>query len=511
MVTEFSQVKSRELDPVPLQGFSPPFDKSLEEVVLGSMMLERDATQLGLELIPGGEFFYLPAHQKVYEAIVTAHQEGNAVDISTVVNAARQKGTLSQLVGGGCTDGEGAHFIMSLTLKVNSSANLERHIRILMELFIKRRIMTSSRQMLQRACDSTEDVFEVLAQSQAELMSLNDLLAVKQEEHVLSILYRNLQDIEAKRIAKGITGIASCCQIVTKLTGGWQPSDLIIMAARPGMGKTAYALAEARHAAIVEGSPVGIFSLEMGSSQLVNRFISAETDIPFYKIRKPSQLSDGDMLQLTNRTVQLAKAPIYIDDTAGLTIQQFRAKATKMKAKYGIKMLIVDYLQLMKDKSAKGNREQEIASISRELKIVAKELDVPVIALAQLSRAVETRGGDKKPQLSDLRESGAIEQDADIIIFLYRREYYEKENTEPEYQNKLELIIAKHRNGELDDLIVEHRLEVMQFGDVGTLGLETHFMDNAKPFPEAHPYHSNSLSTVESDFEFNNPPEEDPF
>lgn len=444
---------------------SKPHAKDLEDAVLGAMLIEQDGTRLGLELIQEPEIFYEKKNQLVFAAILAVHHAGHQVDILTVTEQAIKLGSLQQIGG---SMGNGAYEIAALSNKVNSAGSLETHIRILQELYIKRQIIDTNERMLLKAYDSTEDVHDLLAESQANLLQLSDLISVKKEEHVSSVIHRNLNDLQAKRAGKGLTGVPSCCQVVTKVTGGWQPSDLIIIAARPSMGKTAYAIAEAKFAAIEFQKPVAVFSLEMSSEQLVNRLMAAEADLNLNYLRRPTQLSDGEMVQLYQRVKKLANAPFYIDDTPGLSIQQFRAKATKMKVKYNVELIVVDYLQLMQDRSKK-NREQEIASTSRQLKLVAKELKVPIIALAQLSRAVEQRGGDKRPILADLRESGAIEQDADLIAFLYRREYYDKDNTDPDWQDKMEVIIAKHRNGELDDLVIECQLRTMRFGDVGTL------------------------------------------
>lgn len=442
-----------------------PQAKDLEEAVLGAMLLEPDGLRLGLELLQDPELFYQRPNQLVFAAIQAAHQAGQAVDILTVVEQAHKLGTLPEIGG---AQGNGAFYIASLINRVHSAGNLETHLRILQEHYLKRQLIRTNEVLLGKAFDATQDVHELLAENQANLLQLSDLLSVKKEEHVASVLYRNLLDIQTRRQGKGLTGVPSSCQVITRLTGGWQPSDLVIVAARPSMGKTAYAIAEAKFAAKEYQLPVAVFSLEMSSEQLVNRLMAAEADLNLNQLRRPTTLSDGELVQLHQRVKKLANAPFYIDDTPGLSIQQFRAKATKMKVKYNVALILVDYLQLMQDRSKK-NREQEIASISRQLKLVAKELKVPVIALAQLSRAVEQRGGDKRPQLSDLRESGAIEQDADLIIFLYRREYYEKENTDPDWRNKMELIVAKHRNGDLDDLVIDCDLKTMQFGDVGTL------------------------------------------
>ncbi|QMU30499.1 replicative DNA helicase [Adhaeribacter radiodurans] len=451
-----------------------PHASDLEAAVLGAMLLEQEGTQLGLELIQNPEVFYQRSHQLVFEAILATHQAGHKIDVITVTEQARKLGTLDQI---GKENSFGPHYIVQLTSHVNSAAHLEYHIRLLQEHYVRRQVIYTQEQLLRKAYDDTEDPLELLATSQANLLQLSDMLCVKKEEHVNQVMYRNMKEIAAKFQGQASTGIPSCCDVITKLTGGWQESDLIVLAARPSMGKTAYALAEAKHIAMIHQIPVAIFSLEMSSEQLANRLLAAETRVNLNHIRRPALLTDEKLVQLQQGVHRFARAPLYIDDTAGLTIQQFRAKAIKMKAKYGIKLIVVDYLQLMQDVTRKSHREQEIAAISRQLKLVAKELKLPIIAISQMSREVEKRES-KRPQLSDLRESGSIEQDADVIVFLYRREYYAKDRTDPEWKNKMEIVFAKHRNGELDDLIIEYDLPTMRFGDVGSLFNDTELETN---------------------------------
>jgi replicative DNA helicase len=407
-------------------GKVPPQAIDLEEAVLGALMLEKDALTNVIDILKPGTF-YKDSHKEIYSSIVDLFNNSEPVDLLTVTNHLRKKGKLD-LVGG-------AYYITELTSKVNSAAHIEYHARIIIEKAIKRELIRIASNVHHEAYEDTVDVFSLLDKTEQSLFEVSEL--------------------EAKKLqADGLTGIATGFTALDRVTSGWQKSDLVIIAARPGMGKTAFVVSAMRNAAVDFNKPVAIFSLEMSSIQLVNRLISAEAELESDKIKK-GNLEDYEWEQLIHKTAKLSEAPIFIDDTPALTILELRAKARKLVAQHGVELIIIDYLQLMSgdtSKSGSGNREQEIASISRSLKNIAKELNIPIIALSQLSRAVEVRGGDKRPQLSDLRESGSIEQDADMVLFLYRPEYYginadEEGNS---VQGVGEVIIAKHRNGSLD-------------------------------------------------------------
>jgi len=420
-------------------GKLPPQALDLEEAVLGALMLEKSALNAVVEFLKP-EHFYSEAHREIYNAIIQLFKSSEPVDMRTVVNELRKEGKI-ELVGG-------AYYIAELTSKVSSAANIEYHARVVIEMAIKRDLIQIASQVHQDAYEDTTDVFELLDKTEQSIFAISDSNLRKNYDNMRNLMYRAIQELQKLKEHKdGLTGVPSGFTALDRMTSGWQNSDLVIIAARPGMGKTAFVVSAMRNAAVDFKRPVAIFSLEMASVQLVNRMISAEAELEGEKIRK-GQLADFEWQQLVHKTNRLSSAPIFIDDTPALSILELRAKCRRLKAEHNIQLVIVDYLQLMRGDSA-GNREQEIASISRALKGIAKELEVPVLALSQLSRGVETRGGDKRPQLSDLRESGSIEQDADIVMFLYRPEYYKITVDEEGLptQGMGEVIIAKHRNG----------------------------------------------------------------
>ena len=427
-------------------GKIPPQALDLEEAVLGALMLEKDALTNVIDILKPGTF-YKDSHKEIYSSIVDLFNNSEPVDLLTVTNHLRKKGKLD-LVGG-------AYYITELTSKVNSAAHIEYHARIIIEKAIKRELIRIASNVHHEAYEDTVDVFSLLDKTEQSLFEVSEINIRKNYADMKSIMHEAMVELEAKKLqADGLTGIATGFTALDRVTSGWQKSDLVIIAARPGMGKTAFVVSAMRNAAVDFNKPVAIFSLEMSSIQLVNRLISAEAELESDKIKK-GNLEDYEWEQLIHKTAKLSEAPIFIDDTPALTILELRAKARKLVAQHGVELIIIDYLQLMSgdtSKSGSGNREQEIASISRSLKNIAKELNITIIALSQLSRAVEVRGGDKRPQLSDLRESGSIEQDADMVLFLYRPEYYginadEEGNS---VQGVGEVIIAKHRNGSLD-------------------------------------------------------------
>ncbi|MFZ9045416.1 MAG: replicative DNA helicase [Cyclobacteriaceae bacterium] len=446
-------------------GKLPPQAVDIEEAVLGALMLERDALTDVIDILKP-DSFYREGHKLIFEAIVQLFNNSEPVDIKTVVHQLRKNGKLEE-VGG-------AYYIADLTARVNSAANIEYHARIISEQSIKRELIRISSEIQRDAYEDTTDVFSLLDRAEQGLFDVSESHIRKNYDKMSDLLRMAIEEIEEKKDkTDGLTGVASGFTALDRVTSGWQPSDLVIIAARPGMGKTAFVLSALRNAAIDFGRPVAIFSLEMSSVQLVNRLISAEAELESEKIKR-GDLADYEWEQLLHKTNKLSKAPIYIDDTPGLSILELRAKARRLVAQHQVSLIIIDYLQLMTgdtSKSGGGNREQEIASISRALKGIAKELNVPVIALSQLSRAVETRGGDKKPQLSDLRESGSIEQDADMVMFLYRPEYYgitQGEDGMP-LTGTGEVIISKHRNGRLDTVQLKFIGKFTKFVDVDEL------------------------------------------
>ncbi len=435
----------------------------LEESVLGALMLEKDALTSVIEILKP-ESFYKQAHQEIYQAIVQLFNDAEPVDIRTVVNQLRKNGKLD-FVGG-------AYYVTSLTTRVNSAANIEFHARLILEYAIKRELIAIATAVQKNAYEDTTDIFALLDHTEQSLFEITDANIRKNYSNMRSLLGEAFKDLEARRKHKdGLTGIPSGFTALDRLTSGWQKADLIIIAARPGMGKTAFMLSALRNAAIDHDYPVAIFSLEMSSLQLVNRLISAEAELENEKLKR-GNLVEFEWEQVIHKTSKLSQAPIYIDDTPALSIFELRAKCRRLKAKHDVQLIVIDYLQLMSGEAIKGagNREQEIASISRSLKSIAKELNVPIIALSQLSRAVETRGGNKRPQLSDLRESGSIEQDADMVLFLYRPEYYgmsEDDQGNPT-QGMAEVVIAKHRNGSLDSALLKFVGKYTKFTDYET-------------------------------------------
>ncbi len=427
-------------------GKLPPQAVDLEEAVLGALMLEKDALTAVIEILQV-ESFYKEQHQKIYEAILQLFDNSEPIDILTVTNQLRKNGTLA-FAGS-------AFYVSGLTQRVNSAANVEYHARIVSEKAIKRHLITIASEIEKEAYEDTTDTFALLDKVEQDIFNVSEVNIRKNYADMRSMMREALVELEAKKEHKdGLTGVPTGFTSLDRVTSGWQKSDLVIIAARPAMGKTAFVLSALRNASVDFGHAVAIFSLEMSSIQLVNRLISAEAELESEKIKK-GNLREDEWQQLYAKTSRLTEAPIFIDDTPALSIRELRSKCRRLKAQSDIELIIIDYLQLMTGDSSRtggGNREQEIASISRALKNIAKELNVPVIALSQLSRAVETRGGDKRPQLSDLRESGSIEQDADMVMFLYRPEYYgltEDSEGQP-VQGVGEVIISKHRNGALD-------------------------------------------------------------
>jgi replicative DNA helicase len=441
-------------------GKLPPQARDLEEAVIGALLIDRDAVAEVIDVLKP-ESFYIDAHQVIYKAIMVLFEKSAPVDILTVTEQLRREGDL-ELAGG-------AFYVAELSNKVTSAANVEHHARIVSQKYIQRELIKISTTIIRDAYEDTTDVLELLDKAEKELFSVAEQNLRRSFDDMRSLVSKAIEEIdEVRKHEDSLTGIPSGFTHLDRVTAGWQRSDLIIVAARPGMGKTAFTLAVARNAAVDFQKPVALFSLEMSSVQLVKRLISMETELTGDKIRKGT-LEEHEWVQLTHKVGDLAESPIFIDDTPAINIFELRAKCRRLKQQHDIQMIIIDYLQLMSGtpNQKAGNREQEISMISRSLKSIAKELNVPVIALSQLSRAVETRGGTKRPQLSDLRESGAIEQDADIVVFLYRPEYYgltEFEDNAPA-NGMAEIIIAKHRNGALEDVRVRFIDKFAKFAD----------------------------------------------
>ena len=459
------------------QGKIPPQALDLEEAVLGAMLIDKKGVDEVIDILQP-DAFYKTAHQYIFNAIYQLFHDSQPIDLLTVSSALRKDGKL-EIVGG-------EFYLVQLSQRVASSAHIEFHARIILQKFIQRSLIRISNEIIETAYKDSTDVFDLLDEAESKLYDVTQGNIKRSSQSAQNLVIEAKTRIEEISKREGLSGVSTGFQKLDKLTSGWQPSDLIVIAARPGMGKTALTLSMARDIAVTKEIPVAFFSLEMSSVQLITRLISAETGLSSEKLRT-GKLADHEWQQLNVKVTDLEKAPLFIDDTPSLSIFDLRAKARRLASQNGIKLIIVDYLQLMTAGSSSkvGNREQEISTISRNLKALAKELDVPVIALSQLSRAVETRGGTKRPMLSDLRESGAIEQDADIVSFIYRPEYYnidewdDDEHTPSEGQ--AELIVAKHRNGGLDNIRLKFISHLGKFEDIDNFDSPFEFQSKMNP------------------------------
>lgn len=460
-------------------GKVPPQNLEMEEAVLGAILLEKEKLSDVTEILPKPECFYLDAHQKIYSAVLDLLSEGSAIDMLTVTEKLNKTGEL-ELIGGPYT-------LAKLTQSVVSSAHVVSHARVVMEKFIQRELIKVSSNILTSSYEEGADIFQLLDQAETELFEISNNYLRNDYQDMGTILIETLKNIEeAKKNKEGLIGVPTGYNHLDHVTAGWQKTDLIILAARPSVGKTAFALNLAINAALDPTKPIGValFSLEMSCDQLARRMLSMTTEVPLRSISR-GQMDDTEFLQLTQRSDRLAKAKIFLDDQAGLNIFELRAKCRRLKDKHDIGIIIIDYLQLMQGPNMKGgNREQEISKISRELKGLAKDLEVPIIALSQLSRAVEQRGEKSKmPQLSDLRESGAIEQDADMVCFLYRPEYHgvgADENGES-IPGLTILNIAKHRNGGLEQLKFRADLSIQKFYELEENAMDSPFGGGSNP------------------------------
>jgi len=440
-------------------GKLPPQAVDVEEAVLGALMLERDAYVTVADIVDTPSF-YKEEHQKIFDAIKKLSGNEKPVDLLMVTQELKDREQLDEIGGPG--------YITQLTRRVASAAHIEFHARIIAQKFIQRELIRVSSEIQTKSYDDTIDVDDLIDFSESSLFQVAEGNIKKETRPIKPVLNEAIQQIEKARNQKdGLSGVPSGFTALDRITSGWQRTDLIIIAARPAMGKTAFVLSMARNMAVDHNRPVAVFSLEMSSLQLVNRLIAAETELGAEKI-KTGKLEEYEWHQLNQRIKSLDNAPLFIDDTPALSIFELRAKCRRLKMQHNIEVIIVDYLQLMTAGSdSRGSREQEVSMISRSLKAIAKELDVPILALSQLNRSVESREG-KRPQLSDLRESGAIEQDADIVTFIHRPDYYGI--TEDESGNSLlgvaEIIIAKHRNGATADIHLRFKKELAKFMDM---------------------------------------------
>ena len=443
-----------------IEGTIPPQSVELEQAVLGALMLERDAI-IDVQEYVKAETFYLEEHRTIFKAIQALSVEMKAIDLYTVTERLKSQREL-QKVGG-------AAYLAELTQKVASAAHIEFHAKIIAQKYVQRELIRSATEIERRSYDDEVDVTELIGFAEQEIFRVSEGNVKRSVQAASDILRKALQQIEeASKTAGEYNGVRSGFTDIDAVTLGWQPSDLIIIAARPSMGKTAFVLTMARNMCVELKTPVAFFSLEMSSVQLMNRLIVAETQLSSKDLRT-GNLTPAQWTHLEKQTVELGRSPLFIDDTPALSVYEFRSKARRLKTQHDIQLIIIDYLQLMTASTpeTRGNREQDVSLISRTLKAIAKELNVPIIALSQLSRNVENRGGSKRPQLSDLRESGAIEQDADVVAFIHRPEYYgltTDENNMPT-AGMAEIIIAKHRNGEVTDVPLRFIKEQAKFAD----------------------------------------------
>lgn len=440
-------------------GTVPPQATELEEAVLGALMLDKDSIVTVQEFITP-EAFYDPIHRTVYKAIEDLSRELKPIDLYTVTERLKSEGKLKE-VGG-------APYLAQLTQKVGSAAHVEFHAKIIAQKYVQRELIRSSTEIQRMSYDESKDVTELIGFAEQEIFRVAEGHVKRSVQDAKSVLAKTLKSIEeAGKNKDSFSGVPSGFVGIDRETLGWQPSDLVILAARPAMGKTAFVLTMARNITVDHERPVAFFSLEMSAEQLMKRLIIAESGLDGTAV-KSGKLTPDQWRHLEVSTKPLGTAPLYIDDTPALSVFEFRSKARRLKIHNNIQLIVIDYLQLMTTgQSSQGNREQEVATISRTLKAIAKELNVPIIALSQLSRQTELRGGNKRPQLSDLRESGAIEQDADIVAFIHRPEYYgmtEDENGQST-AGMAEFILAKHRNGSVGTINLRFRKEQARFLD----------------------------------------------
>lgn len=452
-----SNIKPLKFDENPFKsGKVQPQAVPVEEIVLGALLIDKDALAIVMDYLRP-ESFYMPAHQMIYEAMLELFEKTLPVDLHTVYEQLKKNGNLDKL--------ESPHYLVELTNKVGSSANIEYHARIIVQKHIQRELIRVSTEIITKSFDETKDVFDLLDEAEVGLFDITQNNLNRSYSPIKDLVVEARKQMErAAEDKDGPLGVASGFTALDRVTSGWQNSDLVIVAARPGMGKTSFTLALAKNAAMDYNHAVAVFSLEMADIQLTNRLLSMDSGISSRKIKEASKLTDGDWTKLNSSIQRLSDAKIFIDDTPQINIFELRAKCRRLKMQHDVQLIIIDYLQLMSGgvDNKNGNREQEISRISRALKAMAKELNVPVIALSQLSRQVENRP-DKRPQLSDLRESGAIEQDADMVVFIYRSDYYG--TAEPGEEEKTEINIAKHRNGATASIPLRFVGEYTRFED----------------------------------------------
>jgi len=450
-------------------GRKPPQAIDIEEAVLGALLLEPEVVPDILDQLQA-DCFYKDIHKKIFEAIRTLSGRNDPVDIFTVSDELSKSGQLDE-VGG-------MAYLSQLSTKIGAAAHVDYHTKVLLQKFLQRELISISYGLQKAAFDDTLPVDDLIDTAEEQVFTLAQRNVHNETKPIQSVINRAMEQIQVNQQREdGLSGIPSGYTGIDRVTFGWQTGDLIILAARPSVGKTAFVLTMARNMAVDHHIPVAFFSLEMPDTQLVTRIMISETGLPSEKLRGARKMNQEEWRQLEEGLNNLSRSPLWIDDTPSLSIYEFRSKARRLVDKQHVKLIILDYLQLMTGPpELKGMREQEVAAISRSLKAIAKELHVPIIALSQLNRSVETRGGNKRPQLSDLRESGAIEQDADIVMFIHRPEFVGTQE-EGGFPGETDLIIAKHRNGEICDVKMRFLTSEVKFVDY-----------NDRPFEEAGAY-----------------------
>jgi replicative DNA helicase len=439
----------------------PPQALEAERAVLGGMLLEPEAATKAIEIVTS-EAFYRPANRMIFRAMVALFSRREPIDVTTLTDELRKAGELEEI--GGLTA------LTDLVDSVPTAANIEHYAKIVLDKYILRLLIRASTDIAEDCYRGGEAAEQVLDTAEQKIFKISESRATQGFIHVKEILKERFEEIQKiHETRKSVTGIPSGFIDLDKYTAGFHPSDLVIIAGRPSMGKTSFALNIAQHVGLVERKPVAMFSLEMSKELLVQRLLCSEAQVDAQKVRM-GFTSAKDIEQLTNAAGLLSEAQIFVDDTPAISTLEMRARARRLKSEYDITLLIVDYLQLARASERAENRQQEISAISRSMKALAKELNIPVVALSQLSRAVEVRGGERRPMLSDLRESGAIEQDADLVLFLYRPELYYPDD--PERAGKAELIIGKQRNGPTGTVHMVFEPQYTRFHSMATVEME---------------------------------------
>jgi len=434
----------------------PPHNVEAERAVLGAILIDRNAIFRVADILLSRDF-YVPAHEKIFETIIELYEKGQPIDILTLTNRLKDKNLLQEV--GGST------YLAELTNEVATASHVAHHAKVVKEKKVLRDLIVASAEITENAFDSSNDVEDLLDDIEQKILSISQKSLPKNFVHISSELKDAYERIEKLHERKGtLRGIPTGFKGLDNILSGFQKSDLIVLGARPSLGKTALALDMARHAAVKAGVPVGIFSIEMSREQVIDRLVSAQSQVPLWKLRTGRITDDLEFQMIRNALDELSKTPIFIDDTPSPNIMQMRSMARRLQMERGLGLLIVDYLQLIMPRRNSDNMVQQVTEISRGLKSLSRELSVPILALSQLSRAVDQRD-HKVPKLHDLRESGAIEQDADVVLFIYRKDR-EQAEVPPEEQNVAQIIVAKHRNGPLGSVRLKFDNERVTFRDI---------------------------------------------